>query len=200
MELLLGTQNTGKILEMRDALEDLPIVILTPDALGIREIPHEEGDSFEANALLKAQFYFSRTGIPTLTDDSGILVDAMQGEMGIHTRRWGPGTAASDEEWIAAFLERMHGEENRHATFTCTLCFINAAREEHLFTGQCTGLITDTLESTYLPGLPISACFKPLGSSTVYAAMDTEQKNYTSHRGKALLELRSFLERSMTRD
>lgn len=198
MDLVIGTSNAGKIFEIREALRGLPISLLIPQELGIHDAPHEEGTSFTTNARQKAWFYAARTGKPTVADDSGILVEAMREELGIHTRRWGPGSAASDEEWIADFLKRMSKEQNRRAKFLCTLCYIDHEKVEHYFTGDCSGTITQTLESSFLPGLPISACFKPDGSDVVYAAMKIEQKNYTSHRGKALLQFRTYLQKDFS--
>lgn len=193
MNLLLATTNKGKIIEMTEALSGLPLTIKTPTDLGITESPHETGDTFQDNALEKARFYYERSKMPTLADDSGIIVEALKDELGIHTRRWGAGPTASDSEWIEFFLERMRHEKNKKAEFICVLAFIDESGNEHLFEGQCKGVITDTLEADYLPGLPISACFKPDGYEAVYSAMKLEQKNSASHRGKALQSLRHFL-------
>ncbi len=194
MKLLLGTTNKGKIIEIGEVLHDLNIKLLSPTDLGIEESPNENGDTFEANAILKAQFYFDRSGIPTLADDSGIVVEALQNELGIHTRRWGAGADASDYEWIEYFLKRMREEKNKRAAFVCSLAFIDANGKLHTFEGRCDGVITDELEADYLPGLPISACFKPDGHGDVYSAMSIEQKNSTSHRGRAMKLFRDYLE------
>ena len=187
MKLLLGTSNTGKIVEVREAVGALPLEIVAPADIGISISPHEEGDTFRANALQKAHFYFQNGGgLPTLADDSGIEVEALIDELGIHTRRWGAGKEASDHRWIEFFLDRMRSERNKCARFLCTLCFIDAQGREHFFEGECRGSITDELEADFLPGLPISACFKPDGYDRVYSALGIEEKNRISHRGKAL--------------
>jgi len=179
---------------MRECLAELPIDLLVPDDLADPPAkPHEEKDTFEGNAIQKARYYFEKAGVPSIADDSGILVEALEKELGIHTRRWGAGPEASDEEWIAYFLERMKKESNRRARFVCVIAFINEAGECWTFEGHCDGVITDTLEADYLPGLPISACFKPVGSSKVFSALSVEEKNRVSHRGKALHGLRDFL-------
>lgn len=193
MQLLLGTSNKGKIIEMREALSGLLLEIKTPEELGLTESPHEHGETFEANALEKARFYFERANIPTLADDSGIIVDALKNELGIHTRRWGAGPDALDKEWIEYFLERMRKEKNKRARFVCVIALIDKDGKEHFFEGTCNGVITETLEADYLPGLPISACFKPDGYGAVYSGMKVEQKNSTSHRGRALEKVREHL-------
>ena len=186
MKLLIGTSNKGKIIEIKEALDGLNVQILSPADVGITEAPHEEGDTFQANAIQKAHFYFDRTKIPTLADDSGIIVEALEKELGIHTRRWGAGPEASDQEWIEFFLNRMKKEKNKRARFVCILAFIDEAGKEFFFEGTCDGIITETLEADYLPGLPISACFRPDGCTNVYSAMPIEEKNRISHRGRAV--------------
>ncbi|MDB4979111.1 MAG: deoxyribonucleotide triphosphate pyrophosphatase [Candidatus Peribacteria bacterium] len=184
---------------MKESLAGFQMDILSPVDLGITNFPEEHGDTFEANALEKARFYFEQTAFrqaqcdSILADDSGIIVEALQNELGIHTRRWGAGKNATDREWIEYFLERMQKEENKRARFVCVLAFIDPLGEEHLFQGTCDGIITSTLEADYLPGLPISACFKPNGLDKVYSALGIEEKNSISHRGRAMQKLRDFL-------
>lgn len=193
MKLLLGTTNKGKIVEMSQALAALHLEIVSPEDIGITEIPQEDGLTFAENAEQKARFYYQQSGISTLADDSGIIVEALQNELGIHTRRWGAGADASDHHWISFFLERMSAEQNKKARFVCDLCFIDSAGNSHHFEGKCDGLITNELEADYLPGLPISACFKPDGYEQVYSAMSAERKNEISHRGRSLQKFLEFI-------
>jgi len=193
MKLLIGTNNSGKFVEISEALAGLPIVPLRLADLGITGEPEETGKSFAENAEQKARFFSSLGNVPTVADDSGILVEALVDELGIHTRRWGAGPLASDAEWIEFFLERMRKERNKRAHFVCALAFMDGESTLHLFEGKCSGTITETLEAEYLPGLPISACFKPDGFERVFSALTVEQKNSTSHRGRAALALREHL-------
>ncbi|MDD5739193.1 MAG: non-canonical purine NTP pyrophosphatase [Candidatus Peribacteraceae bacterium] len=185
MDLLIGTNNAGKIIEISEVLKGLPIQIVSPKHLKMNETPPETGKTFEANAIEKARFYFEKTQLPTVADDSGIIVEALKDELGIHTRRWGAGPQATDSEWIAHFLERMKEEENKRAAFVCVLAYVNPLGVTYTFEGRCEGIITPTLEADYLPGLPISACFRPEGHSRVFSSLTIEQKNSTSHRGRA---------------
>ncbi|MBI3619252.1 non-canonical purine NTP pyrophosphatase [Candidatus Peregrinibacteria bacterium] len=194
--LLLGTANRGKVIEIREALAGLPMTIVTPSDLKIEEVPHETGSTFAENAIQKAQFYFERSKIPTIADDSGIIVDALKDELGIHTRRWGAGSDAGDEEWIEYFLDRMKHEENKRASFVCSIAYVTGDSRVHVFEGRCEGTITEKLEADYLPGLPISGCFVPDGENHVFSAMNLEQKKRTSHRGKAIQKLVRFFTRS----
>lgn len=193
MKLLLGTTNKGKIAEMSQALASLQLEILSPEDIGITEIPQEDGLTFAENAEQKARFYYQQSGMPTLADDSGIIVEALQNELGIHTRRWGASADASDHHWISFFLERMSAEENKRARFVCDLCFIDLEGKIHHFEGACDGVITDELQAEYLPGLPISACFQPDGYTQVYSAMSVEEKNLISHRGRSLQKFVKYM-------
>jgi XTP/dITP diphosphohydrolase len=197
MRILIGTSNKGKIVDMSHALQDLRIEVLSPTDFGITEAPPEHADTFRGNALEKARFYRGKTKLPVLTDDSGIIVEALNDELGVHTRRWGAGAKATDDEWVTFFLDRMKKEKNKRSRFECCLCFIDKAGVEHFFEGTCNGVITETLESSYLPGLPIAACFKPDGADQVYAAMGIEGKNQWSHRGRAMIKFVDYLKTTM---
>ncbi len=180
-------------MEMQEVLVGLPLKLLTPQEMQISSFVEETGKTFRENALLKARHFHTLSGLPTIADDSGIVIDALSSELGIHTRRWGAGKDATDGEWIEFFLKRMQREKNKRARFICALAYIDESGEEQVFEGTCDGVITETLEAGYLEGLPISACFKPDGFDCVYSAMIIEQKNSTSHRGKAMKRLREFL-------
>ena len=193
MQLLIGTNNHGKFIEISEVLRDLPVTPVRPADIGIAGDPEETGKTFEENALQKARFFRNVSNLPTVADDSGIVVEAIANELGLHTRRWVAGPAASDAQWIEHFLKRMEKEANKRAHFLCTLAFIDDTGSEHVFEGKCSGIITTTLEADYLPGLPISACFMPDGCDSVFSALKIEQKNSTSHRGKAAHALRQFL-------
>ena len=196
---LLATSNEGKAVEIRECLSDLEIALITLTDLTHPPVqPEETGETFEENAIAKAKYYFERTGISSIADDSGIHVKALNGELGVQTRRWGAGERASDSEWIEYFLNRMKNEEEKRAEFICVLalaCFDSAQHDTvvHTFEGQCHGVITDSLEAEYLPGIPISACFKPEGCDHVFSDLTMEQKNRVSHRGRAVGKLREFL-------
>lgn len=191
---LLATSNKGKIIEIRECFKDLDIELLSPEDLSdVPEKPHETEDTFEGNAVQKAKYYFDETGIACISDDSGIIVETLQKELGIHTRRWGAGPEANDKEWISYFLERMKEEGNKKARFVCVIALIEENGSLHTFEGHCDGIITEELEADYLPGLPISACFRPDGCDKVFSALPTSEKNHVSHRGKAVALLLDYL-------
>lgn len=193
MRLLLGTSNPGKVREISEALSGLGFSFLSlKDIPNPGKQPEETGEGYAENAALKAKHYRA-CGYPTLADDSGIHIEALEGELGVQTRRWGAGPEASDKEWIAYFLDRMKKERNKRARFVCALAYVDERGHLHQFEGDCRGTITDDLEAEYLPGLPISACFKPDGFDKVFSALSLEEKNRVSHRGRALTAFRDFL-------
>lgn len=188
-ELLIATGNQGKFKEIADVLNGLiDVRFLSLQELGLSsEGLIEDGESFKENAYKKARFFYEHSGLLTLAEDSGLMVDALEGELGVQTRRWGAGENASDEEWIEVFLKRMAGEKERRARFVCNACLMGTGIEKY-FSGETLGVITEGLEGPMLPGLPLSSCFLPEGCETVYAALGAKGKSEVSHRGKAMKE------------
>ena len=152
----------------------------------------EDGVTFRENAFKKAEFFFLKTGMPVVAEDSGIIVEALEGELGVKTRRWGAGEQATDEEWLNFFMERMCqvSFEGRGASFLCESCCIGGDGAVQFFEGVTRGHITAEVLAPILPGLPLSSCFVPEGCEKVYAALTIEEKNLVSHRGKALMGVR----------
>lgn len=197
--LLIATKNPGKFQEISEVLRALPLKLASLADFGISEDVEETGKTHEENAIRKAQFYFKKTGLPTLAEDSGIYVDAFPGELGVQTRRWEGLHHATDKEWIAYFLEKMASvpKEKRGAKFVCYAAFILDQQDfthPKIFSGETHGIITKGLEAPLKEGIPISSCFRPAGFSKVYAALSVEKKNRVSHRGKAMHAVRDFLQ------
>lgn len=187
MQLLFASTNKGKIIEIQECLAGTNIELLTLEDFNLDSHDvHEHGSTYEENALIKARYFFEKSGIPTFADDSGIVVDALTNELGVQTRRWGAGAKASDAEWIDFFLDRMRREPSKRARFITCIAYIDENSEVHTFEGHCDGIITNTVEADYLPGLPISGCFKPDGFDKVFSALSVDDKNRISHRGKAM--------------
>lgn len=194
MQIVIATQNPGKAKELLEVIGDLPFSFITLKDLAITSEPEETEATYEENALLKAKYYSALTGLPVIGEDSGILVDALAGELGVQTRRWGKGATASDSEWIEHFLETMTNYPDlRTARFISVAVFYQPDSEPQFFRGETVGQITTSLECPLIPGIPISSCFRPEGSDKVYAAMSTQEKNQISHRGKAAKALADYL-------
>lgn len=192
--VLVATSNKGKFREMMEVLGDLPFEFLRLDDLGLAGDCEENADTFEGNAVQKGRYYWKKCGLVTIAEDSGIMVDALDGELGVKTRRWGAGENASDEEWITFFLNRMADVpfQQRGARFVCCSAIIDEAGKEHLFRGETGGMITQKVEAPIYHGLPLSACFKPTGLDKVYSALAPEEKNTVSHRGKAMKQVHDW--------
>lgn len=195
-KLLIGTTNKGKFHEIGEVLLSLPIKLMTPQELNITTSPEETGTTYEENARIKSHFYFEASGgIPTLAEDSGIEIDAFPDELGLKTRRWGAGKHATDEEWLAYFLEELKKKptDKRTARFHCTAA-LTLGGETHIFHGECPGILHTEPKTAIPHGIPLSACFQPDGFDKVYAALTPEEKNSISHRGRAIHQVRDFLE------
>ncbi|MEK7524181.1 MAG: non-canonical purine NTP pyrophosphatase [Patescibacteria group bacterium] len=199
MKLLIATQNPGKFAEISEVLKsvsDLQLFSLVE--LKLHDEVEEHGETHEANAMLKAQYFFKKTGLPTLGEDSGIEVDAFPGELGVQTRRWEGLAKATDEQWVKYFLEKMETflPSRRGAKFICYAAIIldeKSFGNPFIFSGETRGVITEKLEAPLKAGIPISSCFRPDGFEKVYAALTVNEKNRVSHRGKAMASVRDFL-------
>lgn len=194
---LIATANLGKFKEIATTLESLPYQFLSLRDLGMegRQVA-ETGATHEENARLKADFFYQKTGYLTLGEDSGLEVEALKGELGLHTRRFGAGEKASDEEWLHVFLERMKKipPHKRQARFVCVMVLKKPPTGEKLvFEGEARGHIVLEPEAPILPGLPLSSVFKPDGFDRVYAALTHDEKNQISHRGLAAGKVVKFL-------
>ena len=198
-ELLLATKNPGKFEEIKEALKGLPLkFVFLRDLVsgGLDDSDFvEDGHTFFENAEKKARYYGEKTGLMTLGEDSGILVDALKGELGVQTRRWGAGEKVSDKEWVEYFLEKMKDvpDGERGAKFVCCAC-VFVRGKVNLFEGETCGRITEKLEAPIKAGVPLSSCFVPDGLDKVYSALSPEEKNRVSHRGKAMAKVRRLLE------
>lgn len=191
-EFLIGTSNPGKFSEIYAILDELPYSFISAQDIDFSEL-EESGSTFQENALIKLDYCSKRSDAAViLCEDSGIVVEALADELGIHTRRWGVGKDASDEEWIQFFLHRMEGEENRRAEFLCCAALLFEGKR-YFFEGHCPGIITKDVEAPLLPGLPLSSCFLPNGCDLVYAALSREEKAAVSHRGWAITQVRDFI-------
>ena len=193
----MATQNKGKFHEIKEVFNggDFELVFLGDLNISSDDFV-EDGETFSENAYKKAKYFYDKTGMLTLAEDSGIMVDALMGELGVKTRRWGAGENASDKEWIEYFLERMKDvlPENRGAKFVCSACLIDEKNGVlEYFEGETLGRISEKLLAPILSGLPLSSCFIPDGMDKAYAEISSEEKNKISHRGKAIGKVKSYL-------
>jgi XTP/dITP diphosphohydrolase len=191
-DLLLASQNPGKLNEMRLLVAGLPFRVVSPGDLGIREAPDETGETFLENATIKALAYAGRSGLLTVADDSGISVDALGGAPGLHSSRFG-GEGASDLDRNRLLLEKLAGlpPGRRGARFTSAV--VAARGKEVLFRAQesVVGSIADEMRGTNGFGYDPLFFYPPFGRT--FGEVAREEKDRVSHRGKAFARLREFL-------
>jgi len=186
--LVLATRNPGKVRELRRLLSDVPITMTD-----LREFPDapevvEDGDSYLANARLKALSIARFTGLPCLADDSGIEVEALEGAPGIHSARFaGPGS--SDEANRTLLLERLHEvpDERRQARFRCVIVVAKPGGSVLVAEGICKGLITREPRGGGGFGYDPIFFYPPAGRTT--AELSEPEKNQISHRAAACASL-----------
>ncbi len=192
-KILIATHNYGKFKELMEVLHDLPFKFVSLNDEKIEEDVHESGETYEENAIIKAEFFGRLTSLPTIADDSGIAVEALTGELGVKTRRWGAGEKASDKDWLDFFLMRMRNETNRRAEFISVIASYRPGHETLTFRGECKGQIMMAPQAALEPGIPLSAVFLPNGKTKVFSALGKHEKNEISHRGQAIRKCHDFL-------
>ena len=186
--LVLATRNKGKVIEFQRILEalapgeiDLVGVVQYPDLVDVEET----GLTFEDNALLKARYTAGATGLPSISDDSGLCVDFLNGDPGIYSARWA-GAHGNDQANLEKLLDQLKDvpDEKRGAHFTCVAALALPDGRIHVEEGLFHGRILH--EALGDGGFGYDPIFSPLGLSISSAQMSAEEKDAISHRGKAL--------------
>src|SRR5690554_3123658 len=189
MEICFATNNKKKLEEVKAALEGGNITILSLEEIGCKEELPETGDTLDDNALEKARYVYENHSISCFADDTGLEVDALDGEPGVYSGRFA-GEPRSDERNVQLLLDKLSGEENRTARFRTVIALILEGKE-HKFEGRAEGEITDLQIGSQ--GFGYDPVFRPEGYDKTFAQLTVEEKNVISHRGKAVRELVSFL-------
>jgi len=192
ISLLVGTQNPGKQREYRELLAGAPVVWVGPEEVGLAALEVEEnGATFEENARHKALAYARASGLPALADDSGLEVDALDGEPGVYSARYaGPG--ATDEDRYRKLLEVMASvpDDRRTARFVCVVALALPGGEVYVARGTVEGRIGHGPRGS--GGFGYDPVFV-LPDGRHMAELPAEEKNAISHRGRALHALKPTL-------
>ncbi|MDF1733325.1 MAG: RdgB/HAM1 family non-canonical purine NTP pyrophosphatase [Minwuia sp.] len=185
--IVVASHNAGKVREINDLLRPFGLEAVSAADLNLPE-PEETEDTFIGNALLKARAAATASGLPALSDDSGLAVDALDGAPGIHSARY----AGPDRDFGFA-MERLErdmtasGRPERTARFICALALVWPDGEEAAFEGKVEGEITFPPRGSQ--GFGYDPVFQPLGHSISFGEMDPDAKHGMSHRADAFRQL-----------
>ena len=198
-KLVLATRNQGKVKEFQRLIQEHSQDIEVIGLDSFPELPEieETGDSFEANALLKARAVAEFTGLPSLADDSGLCVDALNGDPGIYSARWA-GVHGDDLANNAKLLEQLRGVNERGAQFQCVVALV--IPKEHgeqvlIESGSISGSIVGEPRGEH--GFGYDPLFVPLGSSLTFGEFTHGEKDKISHRGQAFRKIAPRISKSL---
>lgn len=189
MKIVFATNNAHKLSEVSQALGEA-FTLVTPRECGITEDIPENEPTLEGNALAKARYIRSRTGLDCFADDTGLEVEALGGEPGVHSARYAT-DGHDDEANKRLLLQRLDGIRNRRARFRTAIALIDGDGE-HLFEGVVYGDIA--CEELGADGFGYDPLFIPEGEQRTFAQMSAEEKNAISHRGRAVRRLAEYLQ------
>jgi XTP/dITP diphosphohydrolase len=191
-EIVVATENPGKLREIKDALQGMSIEILSLGDFSPMLPLEEDGRTFRENALKKARVVAKLTGRLTIADDSGLEVDSLQGMPGVRSARFA-GEGASDAENNRKLLQLLKGvpSTQRGATFRCVIAVVSPEGKEKWVEGLCRGVIGDTERGREGFGYDPLFLLPELGKT--FAELPLELKNKVSHRGRALAALKEAL-------
>lgn len=191
-KLLLATNNAGKGKEYRSLLEGIPFDLVTPKELGITMAVEETGTSYKINAQLKACALAAQSGLLTLSDDSGIEVDALHGAPGVISARYA-GENTSDVERVEYLLNKLKGipQEKRTARFYCVIAVAQPDGKVDFRDGECKGLIT--LKPCGANGFGYDPVFYLPEFGKTMAELQADVKNKISHRARAAQKAKLLL-------
>ena len=188
MKIIFATNNAHKLSEVQAVMGD-GFELVTPRMCGVEEDIPETAATLEGNASQKSHYLYEKTGLDCFADDTGLEVEALGGEPGVHSARY-----ATDGHDFAAnnrlLLKNLAGKENRRARFRTVISLIEGG-EEHLFEGIVEGRIID--HESGEEGFGYDPLFVPDGFDRTFAEMTAEEKNAVSHRGRAVRKLVAYL-------
>lgn len=190
--IVIATKNKGKTEEIREYLKDFPVDLKNLDDFGPIPPVIEDGETFDDNAYKKSSHTARITGLPALADDSGLVVEALDGAPGVHSARYA-GENATDEQLCDKLLKEMHGKDNRNAFFECVISIAVPTGPALTYEARCEGLITK--KTTGENGFGYDPVFYYPKLDKTFAEMNLEEKGRVSHRGRALREVAGEFEK-----
>ncbi|WP_233417020.1 RdgB/HAM1 family non-canonical purine NTP pyrophosphatase [Halovulum marinum] len=189
-DLVLASHNAGKLREIRALVQPFGFTVRSAAEFGLTE-PAETEDSFAGNARIKAHHAASATGLPALSDDSGIEVEALGGAPGVYTADWAETADGRDfalaMETVWSRLETMDAPQPRRARFVCTLCVAWPDGHDEIYRGEAPGHLVWPPRGTH--GFGYDPMFVPDGETRTFGEMDPAHKHAISHRADAFAQL-----------
>ena len=188
-KLIVASHNKGKLVEIADLLSRFAVETVGADALGLPE-PEETGDTFIANAELKALAAATKAGLPALSDDSGLAVDALDGAPGIYSARWAETANGRDFDFAMHKIEmalHQKGDVPRTARFICALTLAWPDGHVESFEGKVEGTLVWPMRGKN--GFGYDPIFLPLGGDMTFGEMEPAAKHAMSHRADAFTQL-----------
>lgn len=188
MKVLFASQNVNKVKEISKLLPDHIEIIGLKDIGFTEDIP-ETAPTLEGNAIMKAKYLASQLDYPIFADDTGLEIEALNGEPGVYSARYAGEDKNADKN-MDLVLEKLKGELNRKAQFR-TVISLEINGENHCFEGKVEGEICE--HRTGDEGFGYDPIFKPNGYQETFAQMSMDEKNKISHRGRAVMKFVEFL-------
>lgn len=191
-QILIATQNKGKLIEIKALLDDVHLELVTPDMTGIRLTVEEDGLTYQENAEKKARAYAGASGLLTLADDSGLEVEALDGQPGLYSARFSskPGATDADRRSYLLKLLNAHTQPWR-AQFRCIAAVLDPKGGLYFSEGVCQGTIIPEERGEH--GFGYDPIFQVNGSNQTMAELSMEEKNYLSHRARAITAIKPIL-------
>ena len=198
MKIILASNNKNKLREFKELVAGMDVELVGQREAGCDFEVDETGETFEENAFLKAEAVTRATGFTAIADDSGLVVDALNGEPGVYSARYGLGHEARDAERYTYLLNQLGAETQRSARFVCCICCTMPDGTVLKTRGECEG------EILFAPrgenGFGYDPIFRPLGQEKSMAELTAEEKNAISHRGRALREFMKIFKEKIDGD
>ena len=192
MKVVLASHNQKKMVEMKAILSQMGVEVLSQAEVGMDLEPEETGTTFEENARIKAQAVMQATGLPAIADDSGLMVDALGGDPGVYSARYG-GPGLDDTGRWQLLLKNMAGESNRACKFVSVICCAFPDGGEVMARGECPGIMAQGPSGDGGFGYDPIFYLPQLGKTM--AQLTPAEKNQISHRARALAGFQKEWER-----
>lgn len=193
MKVVMASNNAHKIAELRAILSAYGLDVVSQREAGVHVEPEETGTTFEENSRIKAVAVMQACGLPAVADDSGLMVDALNGEPGVYSERYGGPDCISDSDRINYLLKKLENvpEGKRTAKFVSVITLVTPDGKEIVARGECPGHIL--FERHGNGGFGYDPVFFAEDAGCTFAELAPEQKNQVSHRARAL---RAFVEKA----